>query len=78
MNYPYGEDDDDIQDYVASSGWRKRQTGTEKQFDKRIAQINDLVRNEVLEEVAKEFDKMKIFEADTMASLAVYIRNMKK
>jgi hypothetical protein len=60
------------------SGWRKRQTGTEKQFDKRIAQINDLVRNEVLEEVAKEFDKMKIFEADTMASLAVYIRNMKK
>jgi len=71
------DDDDDIQDYV-SSGWRKRQTGTEKQFDKRIAQINDLVRNEVLEEVAKEFDKMKIFEADTMASLAVYIRNMKK
>jgi len=60
------------------SGWRKRQTGTEKQFDKRIAQVNDLIRNEVLEEVAKEFDKMKIFEADTMASLAVYIRNMKK
>jgi hypothetical protein len=60
------------------SGWRKRQTGTEKQFDKRIAQVNDLVRNDVLEEVAKEFDKMKIFEADTMASLAVYIRNMKK
>ena len=59
------------------SGWRKRQTGTEQQFDKRIAQINDLVRNETLEEVAKEFDKMKIFEADTMASLAVYIRNMK-
>ena len=33
-------------------------------------------RNEVLEEVAKEFDKMKSL-GDTSASFACYVRNMK-
>ena len=33
-------------------------------------------RNEVLEEVAKEFDKMKSF-GDTSASFAIFVRNMK-
>jgi hypothetical protein len=36
------------------------------------------VRNKALEEVAVEFEKMKVFEADTMASIAVHIRSMKK
>ena len=36
------------------------------------------LRNDVLEEVAKEIDKMKVFEADTMASIAAFIRDMKK
>ena len=36
------------------------------------------LRNDVLEEVAIEFEKMKVFEADTMASIAVNIRNMKR
>ena len=35
-------------------------------------------RNDVLEEVAKEIEKMKAFEKDTMASFAVHIRNMKR
>ena len=34
-------------------------------------------RNEVLEEVAKEFDKMKSF-GDTAASFAAYVRGMKQ
>ena len=34
-------------------------------------------RNEILEEVAKEFDKMKSL-GDTAASFAVFVRNMKK
>ena len=34
-------------------------------------------RNEVLEEVAKEFDAMTAF-GDTAASFAVFVRNMKK
>jgi hypothetical protein len=35
-------------------------------------------RNEVLEEVAKEIEKMKAFGQDTIASFAVHIRNMKR
>jgi hypothetical protein len=34
-------------------------------------------RNQVLEEVAKEIEKMKMFGPDTVGSFAVYIRNMK-
>ena len=34
-------------------------------------------RNQVLEEVAREFDKMKVF-GDTAASFAQYVREMKR
>jgi len=34
------------------------------------------IRNQVLEEVAREFDKMKAL-GDTAASFAIYVRNMK-
>jgi hypothetical protein len=34
-------------------------------------------RNTVLEEVAKEFEKMKVF-GDTAASFAAFVRGMKK
>jgi len=61
-------DDDDIQDYVASSGWRKRQ----------VNEVYEKIRNDTLEEVAIEFEKMKVFEADTMASIAINIRGMKR
>ena len=37
---------------------------------------NLALRNQVLEEVAKEFDKMKSL-GDTAASFAVFVRNMK-
>jgi len=42
-----------------------------------LEQLNN-IRNDTLEEVAIEFEKMKVFEADTMASIAVNIRSMKK
>ena len=57
------EDDDDIQDYVKDTVF----THTFRQ----------VVRNEVLEEVAQEFDKMKAF-GDTSASFAVFVREMKR
>ena len=44
------------------------------EFEKLILSIVDAT----LEEVAIEFEKMKVFEADTMASIAVHIRSMKK
>jgi uncharacterized surface protein with fasciclin (FAS1) repeats len=60
------EDDDDIQDYV--------DTAKERMF---AATFHQVVRNQTLEEVAKEFDKMKSL-GDTAASFAAYVRNMKK
>ena len=71
MNYQYGEDDDDIQDYV-SSGWRKRQVAMDKEYN-----YERDIRNDTLEEVAKEFDKMKPF-GDTAQSFATYVRMMKR
>ena len=56
-------DDDDIQEYVSNN------------FAQTFKQV---VRSETLEEVAREFEKMKVFEADTMASIAVHIRGMKR
>ena len=72
-------DDDDIQDYV-SSGWRKRQIETEtmRRINKKILEVNNSNRNDVLEEVAKEIENMKAFEKDTMASFAAYVRGMKR
>lgn len=34
-------------------------------------------RNEVLEEIAREIEKMTAFGQDTISSFAVYVRNMK-
>ena len=57
------EDDDDIQEYVSNN------------FAQTFKQV---VRNETLEEVAKEIENMKAFEKDTMASFAAYVRGLKR
>jgi len=54
-------------------GWRKRQM-IERQLDP----ITSKIRNDALEEVAKDFEKMKAFEKDTMASFAAYVRGLKR
>jgi hypothetical protein len=59
-------DDDDTQDYV--------DTAKARVF---AVTFHQCVRNQTLEEVAREFDKMKSL-GDTAASFAVYVRNMKK
>ena len=51
--------------------WRKRQM-----VETNLTREQTNIRNQVLEEVAKEFDKMTAF-GDTAASFAVYVRNMK-
>ena len=53
-------------------GWRKRQM-----IIKQLDPISNKIRNDALEEVAKEFDAMKN-GGDTTAGFAIYIRNMKK
>ena len=71
------------------SSWRKQQIQKEINMNEEdyqavrkvlldtLEQLNN-IRNDTLEEVASEFEKMKVFEADTMASIAVNIRSMKK
>ena len=53
-------------------GWRKRQM-----IQRQLDPISTKIRNDALEEVAKEFDNMKN-GGDTTAGFAIYIRNMKK
>jgi len=54
-------------------GWRKRQM-VEAQVDNEITRK---IRNDTLEEVAKEFEAMKN-GGDTTASFAAYVRSLKK
>ena len=56
-------------------GWRKRQM-VESQLDRN--EVTEKIRNLVLEEVAKEIEKMKAFGPDTIGSFSVYIRDMKR
>jgi hypothetical protein len=58
------DDDDDIQDYVSARG---------QDF---VESFHEVVRNDTLEEVALEFDKMPF--GDTAASFAAFVRGMKR
>ena len=50
------------------SGWRKRQ----------VNEVAEKIRNDSIEEVAKEIEKMAVFGKDTIDSFVVYIRGMKR
>jgi len=52
-------------------GWRKRQM-----IQLQLDPITNKIRNDTLEEVAKEFEKMPF--GDTAHSFAVYVRGLKK
>ena len=54
-------------------GWRKRQM-----IQRQLDPISNKIRNDALEEVAKEVDNFKAFEKDTMASFAAYVRSLKR
>jgi hypothetical protein len=53
-------------------GWRKRQM-----ILKQLDPVTNQIRNNTLEEVAKEFDAMKN-GGNTTASFAAYVRSLKK
>jgi hypothetical protein len=53
-------------------GWRKRQM-----IIKQLDPVTNKIRNDTLEEVAKEFEAMKN-GGDTTASFAAYVRSLKK
>ena len=52
-----------------------RQIQMQSSVDKAVNAMSQSQRNETLEEVAKEFDKMPF--GDTSASFAIFVRNMK-
>jgi hypothetical protein len=54
-------------------GWRKRQM-----IQRQLDPISNKIRNDALEEVAREFEKMHAFEKDTVASFAAYVRGLKR
>jgi len=57
-------------------GWRKRQM-VETQLEDNLY-VSPSQRNLVIEEVAKEIEKMKVFGPDTISSFTIVIRNMKR
>jgi hypothetical protein len=65
-------DEDDEFERIAHEAEMKR--GQPYHYD---VYVSPSQRNQVLEEVAKEFDKMKN-GGDTTASFAIYVRGMKK
>lgn len=54
-------------------GWRKRQM-----VKSQINEVSQKIRNDTIEEVAKEIEKMTAFGQVTIDSFTVYIRSMKR
>ena len=60
--------------FEKAMGWRKRQMVT-SQVDRN--EIIEKIRNDAIEEVAKEIEKFDMFGKDTISSFTIVIRNMK-
>ena len=65
-------EDEAFDELEKSLGWRKRQI-----VQRQLSDEENMARNEVLEEIATAFDKMKN-GGDTVASFAIYVRSMKQ
>jgi hypothetical protein len=60
--------------FEKAMGWRKRQMVT-SQVDRN--EIVGKIRNDTLEEVSQEIEKMTVFGKDTISGFTIVIRNMK-
>jgi hypothetical protein len=60
--------------FEKAMGWRKRQM-VKSQVDRN--EIIEKIRNDAIEEVAKEIEKFDMFGKDTISSFTVIIRKMK-
>ena len=65
------EEDEAFEELEQSLGWRKQQI-----VQRQLSTEENIARNEVLEEIAVVFDKMRS-SGDTAASFAAYVRGMK-
>ena len=66
------EEDEAFEELEQSLGWRKRQI-----VQRQLSVEENIARNEVLEEIATVFDKMRN-GGDTASSFASYVRGMKQ
>lgn len=74
---------DEIIDMAEKAGLGFVRHASEKDIEKfehfaKLIASNERDRNDVLEEVAKEIEKMTAFGNDTIASFAQYVREMKE
>ena len=60
--------------FEKAMGWRKRQMVTSQVSRNEII---EKIRNDAIEEVAKEIEKFDMFGKDTISSFTIVIRNMK-
>jgi hypothetical protein len=60
--------------FEKAMGWRKRQMVT-SQVNRN--EIVGKIRNDTLEEVSQEIEKMTVFGKDTISGFTIVIRNMK-
>ena len=60
--------------FEKAMGWRKRQMVTTQVVRNEII---EKIRNDAIEEVAKEIEKFDMFGKDTISSFTIVIRNMK-
>ena len=60
--------------FEKAMGWRKRQM-VKTQVNRN--EVSEKIRNDTLEEVAQEFEKLKSF-GDTAHSFAAFVRGMKQ
>ena len=65
--------DPELNVWERAMGWRKRQM-----VKSQINEVSQKIRNDTIEEVAKEIEKMTAFGQVTIDSFTVYIRSMKK
>ena len=65
--------DPELNVWEKAMGWRKRQM-----VKSQINEVSQKIRNDTIDEVAKEVEKMTAFGQDTISSFSVYIRSMKR
>jgi hypothetical protein len=70
--------EDDAFNHIEMMSRVKQETVKAQMQAKTQQEFYDELRNGVIEEVAREIEKMKIFGNDTISSFAIYIREMKR
>jgi DNA-binding ferritin-like protein len=72
------EEDDAFNDIERISKVRQEIIRRQMEPAKTQQEVYDELRNDILEQVAQDIEKLKGFGQDTISSFAIYIRRMKK